>query len=468
MNPQPMPPQRVQSIDGDAETCWLVARDAAGAVSGGVAPLPAAVAAASHADGPLVRVEAAGFNYKDALACVGHPGVARVSPLVPGIDLAGTLLEPAGGLPIGAAVVATGHGLGETRHGGFATLARPPAAAILPRPPELSAVESMALGTAGLTALLAVDRLDDVAPSAHGSATGAEWLVTGASGGVGMLAVAALAARGRRVVACTRKTTATSALAALGAESVVHPQAIRGDAGKSLSRGRWAGVIDTVGGAILADALKATLPGCAVAAIGMAAGHELVTTVHPFILRGVTLCGIDAATLPTPAERATLWPRLAELWPRVRELLPVSHVGLEEVGGWAAGLLAGSVIARAVVLPRARAARRHAINLSNAWEAVPEEMAWRRRFGRPTGLEPGDAVRLVWETPAAAALVLNGIALPRLEPGRPWCQRVTHLLQERNELLLTAATPGTDAPSVGLPASLGRPLLEIVAVRAAG
>ncbi len=454
-------------IDTGREACWLVARDDAGTIAGGVAPLPAV--AEAGVDGPLVRVDAAGFNYKDALACAGHPGVARVVPLVPGIDLAGTLLEPAAGLPSGAAIVATGHGLGETRHGGFATLVRPPAAAIVPRPPALSAVESMALGTAGLTALLAVDRLARVAPPGHGPPPDAEWLVTGASGGVGMIAVAALAATGRRVVACSRKPGAAAALVALGAESVVTPDAIRGPADKSLVRGRWAGVIDTVGGAILAEALKAVLPGGCAAAIGMAAGAELATSVHPFILRGVTLCGIDAATLPTPAERAVLWPRLAALWPRVRDLFPVTPLALDDVGDWAAALLAGSAVGRAVVLLAARLERRHSINLAGAWEADRGGTAWRRRFGRPSGLEQTDAVRLVWAAPPRAAVMLNGVALPRLEPGRPWAPRVTHLLEDRNELVLTCDAPPLNGEAVRatLPEPLGRPALEIVAVHSA-
>lgn len=461
MSPSPFDPGR--------EACWLVARDESGAVAGGVAPPPTVSAAEAVAADPLVRVEAAGFNYKDALACAGHPGVARVLPLVPGIDLAGTLLDPAAGLPVGAAIVATGNGLGETRHGGFATLVRVPAAAVVPRPPALSAVESMALGTAGLTALLAVDRLERVAPDGHGPPPDAEWLVTGASGGVGMIAVAALAAAGRRVVACSRKPTVAATLAALGAESVVSPDTIRGQGGKSLVRGRWAGVIDTVGGAILSEALKAVLPGGCVAAIGMAAGVELATSVHPFILRGVTLCGIDAATLPTPAERAALWPRLAAFWPSVRDLFPITPLALDEVGHWAAALVAGAAVGRAVVLPAARVERRHAINLAGAWEAERAGTVWRRRFGRPGGLERTAAVRLVWVAPPRAAAVLNGVALPRLEPGRPWAPRVTHLLGDRNELVLTcdAPLPHDHADRATLPEPFGRPVLEIVAVHAA-
>jgi acrylyl-CoA reductase (NADPH) len=442
--------------------CWLVERRADGSVAGRVSRAiePRGAAAA----GPLVRVEAAGFNYKDALACSGHPGVARVLPLVPGIDAAGTLLEAAAGLAAGAPVVITGNGLGEARPGAFATLLRPPAEAIVPRPPALSARAAMALGTAGLTVLLAIDRLAAAAPRGQHSPRDGEWLVTGASGGVGMLAVAALAAAGRTVVAVSRKPAAAPILTALGAASVVHPDTLGGEPGKPLVRGRWAGVIDTVGGSLLADALRAVLPGGVVAAIGMAGGVELATTVYPFILRGVTLCGIDAAALPTQAERAALWPRLAGLWPRVQPHLPVTTLALDEVGDWAAALLRGAALGRAVVLPAARV-ERHAINLAGAWERAGD--VWRRSFGRPTGVEAGETVRLVFTTPGDASMTLNGVALPALRGDAPaWSHDVTALLGDRNELVLSAdALPGaaTDAPGrIELPRHLGQPALEIV------
>lgn len=442
--------------------CWLVERSLDGSVAGSVSRH--GEASRASAAGPLVRVEAAGFNYKDALACSGHPGVAKTLPLVPGIDAAGTLLEAAGGLPPGSPVVVTGNGLGETRPGGFATLLRPPADAIVPRPPALSAWAAMALGTAGLTVLLTLDRLAEVASPRHGPARDGEWLVTGASGGVGMLAVAALVADGRKVVACSRKPLAEPILRALGASSVVHPDALGGDAGKPLVRGRWAGVIDTVGGSLLADALRAVLPGGVVAAIGMAGGVELATTVYPFILRGVTLCGIDAATLPTQAERAALWPRLAAFWPRVQDHLPVTTLALDEVGEWAAALLRGEALGRAVVLPAART-ERHTINLAGAWERAGD--GYRRSFGRPTGVAADDVIRLVFMAPSDAAVTLNGVPLPALRgDAQAWSHDVTALLRDRNELVLadrTAARSDSDGSGrVTLPKHLGHPALEIV------
>ena len=333
--------------DGESR-CWRVERDQAGDCRAGLAPLGWAPAAAG--DEAVIRVAAAGFNYKDALCCAGHPGVMRSAPLVPGIDLAGTLLAPAAGLAAGAEVLGTGNGLGERRDGGFATHVRAPAAAVIPLPAGLSPRDAMALGTAGLTALLASDRLAALVDPRH-AATGEEWLVTGASGGVGMLAVAVLAASGRTVVACSRKPAAAGPLAALGAARVVPPAELVAPASKSLVSGHWAGVVDTVGGPLLAEILKAVRVGGAVAAIGMAGGAELATTVHPFILRGVTLAGIDAATLPSQDDRRRLWARLAELWPRVRGSLPVTVLPLDEVGRQAARMLAGETIGRAVVVP---------------------------------------------------------------------------------------------------------------------
>ncbi len=446
-----------------SERCWLVERRSDGRAVGGIAPLPGTPAEA----GPLVRVAAAGFNYKDALACSGHPGVAKTLPLVPGIDAAGTLVEACGGLPAGTPVVVTGNGLGETRQGGFATMLRAPADAIVPLPTGLLARESMAMGTAGLTVLLAIDRLSQVRPPGHEPPPDAEWLVTGASGGVGMLAVAALAAAGRQVVACTRKPALGAVLRRLGVAAVISPEEVRGDAGKPLHRGRWAGVIDTVGGSILADALKGLLPGGVAAAIGMAAGVDLPTTVYPFILRGITLSGIDAATLPTQAERAALWPRLAALWPRVRDVFPVTMLALESVGEHAEALLGGTASGRAVVLPAARV-ERHSINLAAAWEPQDGTGIWRRNFGRPSGVGPGDRVRLVVESPGDAAIAVNGSPLPALRSGQArWSHDVTGLLEERNVLALTIAAPSAAVTSPGrtsLPERLGRPALEIVSL----
>ncbi len=173
------------SAVGPEGLCWLVDRDEAGGVCGRLAPLPRPASAAGSV---IVEVEAAGFNYKDALACSGHPGVARQLPHVPGIDAAGVLRQPTESLPAGTPVVVTGNGLGETCPGSFANWLLAPTDAVIRRPPTLSAVAAMALGTAGLTAVVAVERLTSLIDWEHqqfrGGAGPPEWLVTGASGGV--------------------------------------------------------------------------------------------------------------------------------------------------------------------------------------------------------------------------------------------------------------------------------------------
>ena len=332
--------------ESPALRAWRVQRGADGTATAGSEGLgwdPRAEPAAGTA---VVAVEAAGFNYKDALACTGHAGVMRVSPLVPGIDAAGRLVHAAGTLPAGAAVVVTANSMGEARDGGFATHLRMPVEAVLPRPAGLSAVAAMALGTAGLTTLVALERLAALEADPHG-----DWLVTGASGGVGMMAVARLAATGHRVVACSRKPAARELLLALGAAEVAGPADVVAPAGKSLATGRWAGVVDTVGGPLLADVLRSVRGGGAVAAIGMAGGADLVTTVHPFILRGVTLVGIDAATQCTQADRRRLWDDVAAFWPRLRDHFPVTRLRLDDVGTWAERMLRGETVGRAVVVP---------------------------------------------------------------------------------------------------------------------
>ena len=339
---------------------WVVDRDPDGAVQSGVTSLPD-----SHHEGFVcIDVEAAGFNYKDALACDGHPGVARTLPLVPGIDTAGILRSTCEAFAAGTPVVATGNGLGEKIQGGFATEVWVPPSAIIQRPESLSATAAMAMGTAGLTAMLAVERLraaidwDFQSRLQHDEPL--PWLVTGASGGVGMLAVAAIALAGFRVIACTRKEGLDDVLTSLGAAAVQSPQQALPADKKQLSSARYLGAVDTVGGNVLASVLRVVAPGGAVASIGNAGGVELQTTVYPFILRGITLAGIDASGLPSREKRAQLWARLAMLWPLVSGFFPVQTIGLKEIGEWASRMRAGRIVGRAVVLPEKQAAGVHA------------------------------------------------------------------------------------------------------------
>ena len=203
---------------------WVVNRATDGGVQSGVGPLPRGY----PKEFICIDVEAAGFNYKDALACDAHPGVARTLPLVPGIDVAGRLRSAFETFAAGTPVVATGNGLGESLQGGFATEVWVPSAAIIERPEGLTATAAMAMGTAGLTAILAVERLRSVInwdfQSRLPQNGSFPWLVTGASGGVGMLAVAATALAGFQVIACTRKQALADTLMSLGASAVQSPQ----------------------------------------------------------------------------------------------------------------------------------------------------------------------------------------------------------------------------------------------------
>ena len=269
----------------------------------------------------LIRVEYSSLNYKDALSATGNPGVTRHFPHTPGIDAAGTVeASSSDAFAPGDRVVVIGHDLGMETDGGFGQYIRVPAGWVVRRPGSLSARAAMALGTAGFTAAMSVDVLRErgVDPDRG------EILVTGATGGVGSLAVGLLAHLGYRVVAATGKPEAAGFLRDAGATEVVTREAVS-DVSRPMQRARWAGVVDSVGGDPLAAALAATLPGGTVACCGLVASPKLATTVFPFILRGVALVGIDSASYPVES-RARLWTRLAGEWAipgledRVREV----------------------------------------------------------------------------------------------------------------------------------------------------
>ncbi len=258
----------------------------------------------------LVRVLFSSLNYKDALSASGNKGVTRKYPHTPGIDAAG-IVEQSQSPEFwpGDAVVVIGYDLGMNTPGGYGEFIRVPANWVTKLPPQLNAYESMMLGTAGFTAAMAVEALQwHEVMSQQG-----EILVTGATGGVGSIAVALLAQLGYEVVAATGKLQETSFLQALGAKSVIHRDELVDSTNKVLLRERWAGVVDTVGGPLLASALKAVRLGGSVAACGNVASPRLDTTVFPFILRGVNLLGIDSANYPIDRRRA-LWQRLAGEW----------------------------------------------------------------------------------------------------------------------------------------------------------
>ena len=265
-------------------------------------------AAADLAPGEVeVRVDWSSVNYKDGLATIADGRVARIDPLIPGIDLAGVVVESAdASITSGTAILAHGYDLGVARHGGYATYTRLPAAYVVPLPDGLTARAAMAVGTAGFTAAMSVAALER-----HGLRPGdGPVLVTGASGGVGSMAVAILSARGHEVWAATGKADEEARLRSLGATGLVPREECTGSGARPLESARWAGAVDTVGAATLPYVLRTLRPGAAVASSGNAGGAVLETTVLPFILRGVALLGMDSANMEIAARRA-LWGRIA-------------------------------------------------------------------------------------------------------------------------------------------------------------
>ena len=253
-----------------------------------------------------VRVEWSGVNYKDGLAARADGRVARSYPLVPGIDLAGTVAESSDpAVSVGSAVLANGYDIGTARHGGFAAYARIPAGWVVSMPDGLTAREAMAIGTAGFTAAMSVAALENRGLTAGDGPV----LVTGASGGVGSAAVAILSARGHEVWAATGKPDEQDRLRALGAAGFLTRDEVTAP-GRPLDSARWAGAVDTVGTATLPYVLRTLRNGAAVASSGNASGADLTTTVFPFILRGVALLGMDSANMAIEARRS-LWQRLA-------------------------------------------------------------------------------------------------------------------------------------------------------------
>ena len=291
-----------------------------------------------------VAVEYSTLNYKDGLAITGKSPVVRKFPLTPGIDLAGTVTDSSHPLfKAGDAVVLNGWGVGESHSGGLAQQARLKADWLIHRPQAFSARQAMAIGTAGYTAMLCVMALEK-----HGvMPEQGEVLVTGAGGGVGSVAIALLAKLGFRVVASTGRPHETDYLRTLGAIEVID-RATLSAPGKPLAKERWAGVVDTVGSHTLANACASTTYGGTVAACGLAQGMDLPATVAPFILRGVTLAGIDSVMAPRTLREAA-WSRLARDLDVDKLEAMTQEVGLADAIGLGAQILAGQVRGRVVV-----------------------------------------------------------------------------------------------------------------------
>jgi acrylyl-CoA reductase (NADPH) len=293
----------------------------------------------------LVAVEYSNVNYKDGLVVTGGGGLVKRYPHVPGVDFAGTVLESA--YPAyrpGDRVVLTGWRVGEVQWGGYAQKACVDGGWLVPLPAGLTLRQAMAIGTAGLTAMLAIMALE-----AHGLTPSAgEMLVTGAAGGVGSVAVAMLARLGYQVVASSGRADAHAYLSDLGAAAVIDRSPFAETAKRPLEGERWAGCIDSVGGNTLARVLAQTRYGRAVAAVGLAGGNKLEHTVIPFLLRGISLLGIDSVMCPSP-KRLEAWNRLQASLPLDKLEAMTSEVTLDEVPRVAAQILQGRVRGRVVV-----------------------------------------------------------------------------------------------------------------------
>jgi putative YhdH/YhfP family quinone oxidoreductase len=322
--------------------CYLVTKDADGNVQAEIARRRLSELPPGDT---LIRVCYSSLNYKDALAATGHPGVNKQFPHVPGVDAAGHIARTSSdALAPDAPVLVTGFDMGANRWGGWAEYVQVPHAWGVPLPAGLTLRDSMILGTAGFTAGLCVDALQkhDVQPDSG------EVVVTGASGGVGSFAVALLAKLGYHVAAVSGKESSHEYLKRLGAEQILGREQVDDRGGKPLLSGRWAGAVDTVGGNMLGTILRATRHSGCVAACGLAAGDDLPVTVYPFILRGVTLAGIDAAWGSIPL-RHEIWSRLAGPW-RLDCLPEVARfVKLQDLRVCIGEILAGQVTGRVVV-----------------------------------------------------------------------------------------------------------------------
>ena len=293
----------------------------------------------------VIEAHYSSVNYKDALAGLARGKILRRFPLVAGVDVAGRVLDSGDArFTTGDSVLVTGCGLGESHDGGFAEIVRVPADWVVPLPAGLSLFDAMALGTAGFTAALAIDRLEQNGLQPGQGAV----IVSGASGGVGSIAIDLLSGRGYDVVAMSRKLDAADYLASLGAREVIDTAAVAAET-RPLGPARWAGAIDSVGGDVLAWLTRTVNPWGSIASIGLAGGHELHTTVMPFILRGVSVLGITSANCPM-ARRLRIWERLvSDLKPRHLDRIVAGTITLDALPGVFEQLLAGRHRGRHVV-----------------------------------------------------------------------------------------------------------------------
>ncbi|NQV52651.1 MAG: YhdH/YhfP family quinone oxidoreductase [Flavobacteriales bacterium] len=293
----------------------------------------------------LIKNHFAGLNYKDALSASGHKGISKFYPHTPGVDAGGVVASSNSvDFKPGDEVLVTGYDLGMNTSGGFQEYIRVPSGWVVPKPAGISLKEAMVYGTAGFTAGLSLYKMERMGQTPSKG----EILVTGATGGVGSMAVGILAKAGYDVIASTGSETAHNYLKRLGA-SRIEPRSFANDeSGKPLLRGEWAGAIDTVGGNTLATCVKACQRHGSVASCGLVASHELHMTVYPFLLNGINILGIDSAETEMPL-RKEIWTRLSNQW-KVDDLLSFgSFIPLEEITGQMDLILKGKTQGRVVV-----------------------------------------------------------------------------------------------------------------------
>lgn len=324
--------------------CYMVRKDEAGNVSAAVETL---TLDELPPDEVLIEIAYSSLNYKDALATQGHPGVVRTFPHIPGIDCAGTVVESRSPqFKPGAEVLVTGYELGAGHWGGYSHFMRVPAEWIVPLPAGLTLRDTMIYGTAGFTAAQCVSAIVDRGIKPERGPV----VVTGATGGVGSIAIAILAKLGYEVAAVTGKPGERTWLQRLGAAKILGRDAVVDMSDKPLLPSRWAAAVDTVGGQPLATILRSLDHRGCVAACGLVAGTDLPLTIYPFILRGVSLAGIDSAKCPRP-QRLEMWQKLAGPW-RVEVLDDIVEVAtLDTLPKFVQEILAGEIVGRTLVVP---------------------------------------------------------------------------------------------------------------------
>ncbi len=293
----------------------------------------------------IINVKYSSLNYKDALSASGNKGVTRIYPHTPGIDAAGIVVSSSNKfLKEGDEVIVTGYDLGMNTPGGFGEYIGVPSEWIVLKPQNLSLKESMIYGTAGFTAALSIYRLEKngLKPSSD------EVLVTGASGGVGSMAISILAKAGYNVTALTGKLDKGEYFKSIGAKKIVDRNSFNEISDKALLKAQWSGVVDTVGGEILARAIKSTKPWGSIAVCGNAASPKLELTVYPLILRGVNLLGIDSANCPAEV-RKNIWQKISNEWKLDNFEKICTEVSLEELSAKIDLILKGQITGRVIV-----------------------------------------------------------------------------------------------------------------------